>query len=571
MISRFRRFSVRVLALVLGLLFAVLAATYIFVSRANVANAVAHAESRLDLAARMYEHNVRARIGYLAGYASQMSGDYAIRQVLLKDPLDVPTLTSNLQSYVTLTGAPVIALFKTDGTLVADSMGNMSNENAGPFAHLIERASLAEKPEASDFAYIEGKLHVLVVVPLYAPVPNIAYWFGLAFPIDEAFAREIKDSTQVDLTFVDSDANGRTRVLATTVPPGTAAELAILAALNRKDVDPLRQLTLDGAPHVALFKPQGVLGDDPVFVVLQRSLVPDLAAARELQNRLVVISLAALAVATLVALLIARSVSQPVQQLAAHTEAIAAGDYTTRIELNRADELAQLATAMNRMSAGLAERDRVRDLLDKNVSPAVAAQLLRDGAALGGQERVVTILFVDLRNFTTLSERLTPPELLALLNRYLDRMSGVVEAHGGVIDKFIGDAIMALFGAPVDQPDSADRALRCARALVIALAELNRELATTAQNALQFGIGLNTARVVAGNIGSHRRLNYSVIGDGVNIAARLQSETRKAEHRATIITSAATLAAATEKFPTRPLGPVQVKGRAEPIEIFAVD
>src|SRR5262249_55742883 len=158
------------------------------------------------------------------------------------------------------------------------------------------------------------------------------------------------------------------------------------------------------------------------------------------------------------------------------TQVIARGDYDTRLALDRADELGQLAGAMNQMSAGLAERDRVRDLLDKNVSPEVAAQLMRDGAALGGQEREVTILFADLRGFTTLSEKLTPRDLVTLLNRFLDRMSGEIEAQGGVIDKFVGDEIMALFGAPVAQDDAADRALAAALAMERALAAFNAEL-----------------------------------------------------------------------------------------------
>ena len=168
---------------------------------------------------------------------------------------------------------------------------------------------------------------------------------------------------------------------------------------------------------------------------------------------------------------------------------------------------------------------------------------------------------------------ITPPELLALLNRYLDRMSAEIERHGGVIDKFIGDAIMALFGAPLAQGNSAERALSAARAMENALVTLNAEFAAEGRPPLAIGVGVNTARVVAGNIGSHRRLNYSVIGDGVNVAARLQSETRKAEYRTNIITSAATLAALRDpkKISPRPLGPVQVKGRAEPVEIFAVE
>ncbi|MSU49207.1 MAG: adenylate/guanylate cyclase domain-containing protein [Opitutus sp.] len=222
------------------------------------------------------------------------------------------------------------------------------------------------------------------------------------------------------------------------------------------------------------------------------------------------------------------------------------------------------------MTASLTERDLVRDLLDKNVSPEVAAQLLRDGATLGGEEREVTVLFADLRGFTTLSEKLPARDLVSLLNRYLDRMSAEIEAQGGVIDKFIGDAIMALFSAPVTQIDAADRAIAAALAMERALVQLNRELA--AEGIPPLGIGVYTARVIAGNIGSQRRLNYSVIGDGVNIASRLQSLTRTAEYRTNVIVSAAALAAlrAPEKVTARPPGSVQVKGRNEPVEIFAV-
>jgi adenylate cyclase len=324
-----------------------------------------------------------------------------------------------------------------------------------------------------------------------------------------------------------------------------------------------------------------MVGRDSLTIVLQRSLSAELTSTRELQDFLLLVSLAALGLATLVALAIARSVSQPVLQLAEHTKLIAAGDYEKRIDLPRADELGQLATAFNEMSAGLAERDRVRDLLDKNVSPEVAAQLMRDGSALGGEMREVTILFADLRGFTTMSERLPPHDLLQLLNRYLDRMSAEIERHGGIIDKFIGDEIMALFGAPIAQDDSAARALSTALAMERALAKLNIEFAAEAAanpaanlpKGLAVGIGINTARVVAGNMGSHRRLNYSVIGDGVNIAARLQSLTRTAEYRTNIITSAATVAALRDPkaFALRPLGRAQVKGRGEPVEVFALD
>ena len=275
-------------------------------------------------------------------------------------------------------------------------------------------------------------------------------------------------------------------------------------------------------------------------------------------------------------LLLARSFSQPVRRLARHTRLIASGDYTTRIHLPRSDELGSLAESFNVMSTGLAERDQVRDLLDKNVSPEVAASLLKNGSALGGEEREVTILFADLRGFTPLSETLPPPELLALLNRYLDRMSAEIERQGGVIDKYIGDEIMALFGAPVDVPDGGGADVFVHHSGISgkreALATLNREFAAEGRPPLAFGVGINTATVVAGNIGSHRRLNYSVIGDGVNLAARLQPLTRRPEYATDIIISDLTRhRLAPDTYRLRLLGEVPVKGKTLAPRIHAVD
>jgi adenylate cyclase len=222
------------------------------------------------------------------------------------------------------------------------------------------------------------------------------------------------------------------------------------------------------------------------------------------------------------------------------------------------------------MTAGLAERDQVRDLLGKVVSPEIATQLLRSGVQLGGEEREVTVLFSDLRDFTSMSEKMAPADMLALLNRYLDRMSTIIEKHGGVIDKYIGDAIMALFGAPVAEPDAPARAIAAAREMAQALEILNQELKAEGRPTLAFGIGINTARVVAGNMGSKTRLNYTVIGDGVNLASRLEGLTKEPSYRTLIIVSEATLRAIKPPPAARELGEVKVKGKAEAVKIFAV-
>jgi adenylate cyclase len=575
---RFRRFSHRLLFLFVGLLFAALATTYIVVSRANAASARERAQSNLELAARIVNSAVRQRLDYLAGSASVMSGDDAFKQVLRTDE-NRATLASALQSYTRRVGADVIALYDADGELLADSRGHTENENSGPFRYLIRTALAQDMPENSGFSYLNGQLHILVVVPLYAPYPNVFGWFGLAYPIDRDFVRKIRDATGVELTYVSFADPNRPRLLATTLPD--AATPAVLrAALDSRRARESRLarptttiIDLPDDHYVTLTKFQEMLAEDYIALVLQRPLTPELASARELENAILLTSLAALAAATVFSLLLSRSLSKPVVALVGHTRRIARGDYSVCNTAYRADELGRLSEAFDQMARGLAERDQVRDLLDKNVSPEVAAQLMRDGAALGGEEREVTILFADLRGFTTLSEKLPAPELLALLNRYLDRMSGAIESHGGVIDKFIGDAIMALFGAPVTQGDAADRALAAALAMQRALVTLNAELAAEGRPPLGIGVGVNTARVVAGNIGSHRRLNYSVIGDGVNVAARLQSLTRTPEYATYAIASAATLAALREpgKFSPRPLGRVQVKGRTEPVEIFALE
>lgn len=571
---QFRRFSHRLLVLFVGLLFAALATTYVVVTRANVAHARETARTNLELASRLVDSAIRQRIDSLAVNARVLSNDYAFKQVFSDD--DRRTIASALVSFAGRVSAPVLTFHDTQGQFVTASDRTIAAAHTEPFRLLIAAAAEKDLPQHSGLSYLNGQLHVLLVVPFYAPHPEIFGWFGLAFPLDRDFVGKIRALSDVELTYLAVDDPAHPRLLATTLPTPAATAAAEAAARTLRATPALLTSTamvaLPEEHDVTLLRFPPMLARDHVALVLQRPPT-ELATARQLESTILLTSLAALAAATLLALFIARSVSRPVVALVGHTQRIARGDYSVRNTTYRPDELGRLSLAFDDMARGLDERDRVRDLLDKNVSPEVAAALLRDGAILGGQEREVTILFADLRGFTTLSEKLTPQELLTLLNRYLDRMSAAIESHGGVIDKFIGDAIMALFGAPVAQSDAADRALAAALAMEKALVQLNTELAAEGIAPLAIGIGVNTARVVAGNIGSSRRLNYSVIGDGVNVASRLQSLTRTAEYRTNLITSAATLAALgdSKKFVPRPLGRVPVKGRAEPVEIFAVE
>ena len=564
--------------LLAGLVAVVQIAVYLLISRANEHNAVEHIQQNLQTGAKIFRQNLAERIDFLAGSAKVLSNDYQIRKLIMQDPLDRATLRSVLNSYADRVklGArskpPLITLFSPEGEILALSVDDkaLGLENVGPFQHLIQRAAASDMDQASDYSYLDKRLHALVVVPLYAPYPNVAGWFGLAYPIDTTITQPIKSNTLLEFTFTSDPNEPNHRVLSSTLSDAMAHEVLAYNAAHKAPMAGAEMVSLAGEPYVTLFDSLELLGEAPVRIALQRPLAAELAPARQLERIVLQISLAALLAATLVAFGIARGVSRPVQQLARHTKLVAAGDYTQRIELPRADELGQLATAFNQMTAGLAERDRVRNLLGMVVSPEIATQLLHSDLKLGGEEREVTILFCDLRDFTSFSEKMAPAEVLTLLNRYLDRMSTIIERQGGVIDKYIGDAIMALFGAPVAAPDAPARAVAAARDMARALESLNAELRNEGKPALAFGIGINTARVVAGNMGSKTRLNYTVIGDGVNLASRLEGLTKDPAYATPIIVSEATLASITPRPFARELGEVKVKGKAEAVKIFAL-
>jgi adenylate cyclase len=570
-LPQFRRFSSRLLLLIVALVALAQITNYVLVRNANRRNAVERIYKDLDKGALLFTRRVDARLNELSGRAALMSDDYSIRQLFLKDQPDPATVRSALDSYKVRMGVPFMALLWPDGTRIGDTGGALPRAALTPFQDLVRAASAADDPRANGFARLPpdgpaGNLYVLLVVPIYAPKPEIVAWIGLALPIDHGLANELKEDADLDVTFYYG-LSGDLLPVESTLPGarlGPVAAWAIGAAASN--------VAIGGESFVTAYRPLlPLITPGRAAIALQRSLEAELAPSLLIERFLLILLLASLGVAALVAPLFASSLSRPLRALAEHTKVIGRGDYGTRLELGRADEIGQLAASFNAMSEGLAERDRVRDLLDKNVSPEVAAQLMRDGGALGGEEREVTILFVDLRSFTRLSEPLPPRDVLALLNRFFDQMSGIVEIYHGIVDKYIGDAIMALFGAPVALPNHADSAILAALEMQSALARLNAELATEGRAKLAFGIGINTAKVIAGNIGSARRLNYSVVGDGVNVAARLQDLTRMSQFRADILVSAATLAAARGRYRVRPLGAAPVRGRDEPVDVYAVE
>jgi adenylate cyclase len=204
------------------------------------------------------------------------------------------------------------------------------------------------------------------------------------------------------------------------------------------------------------------------------------------------------------------------------------------------------------------------------VSRDVYQQLLASPGevGLGGQRREMTVLFSDMRGFTTLSESGEAEDLVRQLNQYFTRMVQVVFAHRGTVDKFVGDMIMALYGAPLDDPDHADHAVQTALRMVEELQDLNRRWAVEGRAALDIGIGINSGEMIAGNIGSDTIMSYTVIGDNVNLGARLESLNK--DYGTRILISEATRQRLKGQYDVRALGEVTVKGKTRPVTIYEV-
>ncbi len=211
--------------------------------------------------------------------------------------------------------------------------------------------------------------------------------------------------------------------------------------------------------------------------------------------------------------LAARAVSRPLRQLRRAVDKVAQGDLDVTVKIDDASEVGRLQLGFNAMVVGLQERERLRDMFGRQVGEDVAREAMERGVELGGQERTISALFVDVVGSTELASREEPVHVVELLNRFFGTVVRTIEEHGGFVNKFEGDAALCIFGAPVEQPDHAARALAAARAL--------RERLDAQDAELQAAIGVSCGKAVAGNIGTEERFEYTVIGDPVNEAARL--------------------------------------------------
>ncbi|HEY3347039.1 MAG TPA: adenylate/guanylate cyclase domain-containing protein [Nitrospirota bacterium] len=328
----------------------------------------------------------------------------------------------------------------------------------------------------------------------------------------------------------------------------------------------------DGAPMFDISVPIKLASGDKkigeVHLGLSGGIIED--AARRISILIGGIALAGLLLGGVGAYTMANLMSAPIKELVKGADEIGRGNLEQNIKVRGRDEIAELTHAFNNMAKGLREKKFMRDTFERYMSKQLAEKLLDAETMakieLGGEKRYVSILFTDIRGFTTMSENMDPKEVISFLNGYFSMLVGIVFEHGGFIDKFIGDAMMVVYGIPVKSPDDAVRCIKTALAMKDAMRRFNEKRAAEGKLPVHMGIGINSGSVIAGNVGSEERMNYTVVGDAVNFASRLVGLSREEE----IIISEETALVVSDNFTIEKRTDATVKGKTGAQHVYEV-
>ena len=323
-----------------------------------------------------------------------------------------------------------------------------------------------------------------------------------------------------------------------------------------------------GVPHLGAFR-KLKLGQVSVTSSIPLALVNAAALTVARQNMYlggVVLLLSILAV-----WFFSRTMTRPVMELVSASRRIEAGEFEIQLVPSTQDELGLLTESFVHMGKGLAERERVKETFGKFVNRDIAERALTGSLELGGTRKIATIFFCDIRSFTAISEKLAPEAVVEFLNAYMTRMVKCIEATGGVVDKFIGDAIMAVWGAPVSKGTPREDALQAVHAMLMmreSLLEFNRDRGGPDKPIIRIGCGVNTGPCLAGQIGSLQRMEYTVIGDSVNLASRIEALNKPLG--TDVLISQSTYDLVKDAVTVKKMPAIKVKGKTGQLSIYAL-
>ena len=506
-----------------------------------------------------------SRVANLQRNVRLLAGDYGFKAAYGSS--DTNTIKSALYNHQERLGdAELMMLCDLDGVVLANTFDDELNGKSIPWMSFLDSAYDNDTGEETTYASLARDIYQLVVTPLLAP--DLDAWIISGFRTDSKMAKDLSMLTQSDVTFVYGTQQS-SHIVASSLDIPTQANLANFL----KGAIPLDELLTYRSSQETFLGRQtslGVINDAPFSLFVQQSLDQALAPYQQLLWYALALLLMAVIVFAFATVRLSRSVTYPITQLSAAADAVAKGNLEATVSVSSKDEIGTLTRTFNNMVTGLAEKEKVRDLLGKVVSPKIAKKLMSGQIEVAGEQREVSVLFCDIQGFTSMSERHPPKEVLHSLNQFFSKVSEIIEAQGGVIDKYMGDAVMAVFGAPQDDSQHAVNAVNagiaiCSQANVV-IGSVSSDVNQNSDSACSFGIGIHCGPVVAGNIGSKSRFNYTVIGDTVNVAARLEALAGRKYESKLIVAEEIVGKCPGIKFSQ--LGEASLRGRTQPVQIY---
>jgi adenylate cyclase len=302
-------------------------------------------------------------------------------------------------------------------------------------------------------------------------------------------------------------------------------------------------------------------------MTLRLGMSPPLEILERLQGLLGWQALVFMANAVFLTWLVSVNLTRPLKEMVRVMREVRGGIFEGKVKVTTNDEIGYAGDSVNEMVEGLKERDFIKETFGKYVTQEVRDEILKGRIPLDGEQKEVTVLFADLRDFTPLTEATPPKEVIKIINGYFAEMAQAITRHQGLVLQYIGDEIEAVFGAPLPVANHPDQALRAALEMRRRLEIYNQKLKAAGKEPLRHGIGIHTGYVVAANIGSPDRLSYAMVGDAVNLASRIQEMNKRFE--TDIILSGAAKSRLAEQYPLQGLPQTLVKGMSQPVEIFA--
>jgi len=489
-----------------------------------------------------------------------LAGDHRFRAAYATG--DEPTISSELNHHKNrLPGIDLVILSSLEGTVISNTYSKSLNGQSLPWPTILGLANNSNTGEATAFFRLNEGVYQLTIAPLEMSGTNS--WLISGFQVDIELTNKLSDISGSDITFFYNSNSAATYISSTL---STDASTSLLDFVRRSESsDDLLQYQTKQEARIGHFLPLNYSESIQVTAFVGRSLDEALAPYRKLSQYVLWIFAIGILLFLGFVVRISRYVTQSISDLSDAAEAVAKGDLDTRVLVARNDEIGKLSTTFNEMVKGLSDKEKMHDLLGKVVSPKIANKLLEDGVKLGGEVREVSVLFCDIHGFTGLSEVHSAPETIKALNIFFSEVSTIIESHNGIIDKYIGDAVMAIFSAPLEDPEHAENAVKCGIAISGCRDKINTLLPPGMNIEYRYGIGIHSGKVVAGNIGSASRLNYTVIGDTVNVASRVEGQTRL-YNTPLVITKATVQRCKNIEF-TR-LDTVQLKGRKDPVSLY---